>query len=190
MLTRYEDVKHAASDSGTFISSVKAVIPSDPRGIRRPPLNTDPPAHTPYRTALDRTLKAARLKRIAPILEQHAEWELDNALQAGRIDGRTSHLDISAGFSSSFAAWVEVVWLNLEDGFAPVLATTASKWVNAWRQQNATETSTQSARLYELARDLFANRRAVPRDPETDPASSLLRETGSDGNPLDDELLV
>ncbi|OOQ91400.1 cytochrome P450 [Penicillium brasilianum] len=197
LLTRYDDVKRAASDTDTFVSSVKAVIPSDPRGIRRPPLNTDPPAHTPYRTALDRTLKPARLKRLAPVLERHAQREFDALLEAYHVedgdDGdkpQASQIDISAQFGASFAAWVEVAWLNLEDEIAPVLASTAAKWVNAWRQQNAAETSTQSARLYDLARELFADRKKSKRDPELDPASSLLLEVGPDGRPLDDELLV
>ena len=197
LLTRYEDVKRAASDTDTFISSVKAVIPSDPRGIRRPPLNTDPPAHTPYRTALDRTLKPARLRRLAPILEQHAEREFDALLNTCLVsnDGithvlGTSNIDISAQFGASFAAWVEVSWLNLQDETAPILASTAAKWVDAWRQQNSSETSLQSGRLYELAKDLLADRKAAPQDPELDPASSLLREVGPDGQPLDDELLV
>ena len=43
LLTRYEDVKFAASRSDLFLSSVKAVVPSDPRGLRRPPLNFDAP---------------------------------------------------------------------------------------------------------------------------------------------------
>lgn len=197
LLTRYDDVKRAASDTDTFISSVKAVIPSDPRGIRRPPLNTDPPAHTPYRTALDRTLKPARLKRLAPILERHAQREFDALLKANNVDdqddgneSQTCQIDISAQFGASFAAWVEVAWLNLEDEIAPVLASTAAKWVNAWRQQNAAETSAHSARLYDLARELFANRKKSSRDPEMDPASSLLLEVGPDGRPLDDELLM
>lgn len=197
LLTRYDDVKRAASDTDTFISSVKAVIPSDPRGIRRPPLNTDPPAHTPYRTALDRTLKPARLKRLAPILEAHAQREFDTLLKAYHVDNgddgntsQTSQIDISAQFGASFAAWVEVAWLNLEDEIAPVLASTAAKWVNAWRQQNAAETSAQSARLYDLARQLFADRKMSSRDPESDPASSLLLEVAPDGKPLDDELLM
>ncbi|KAJ5432822.1 uncharacterized protein N7458_011978 [Penicillium daleae] len=197
LLTRYDDVKRAASDTDTFISSVKAVIPSDPRGIRRPPLNTDPPAHTPYRTALDRTLKPARLKRLAPILERHAQREFDALLKAKNVDdqddgneSQTCQIDISAQFGASFAAWVEVAWLNLEDEIAPVLASTAAKWVNAWRQQNAAETSAHSAQLYDLARELFANRKKSNRDPEMDPASSLLLEVGPDGRPLDDELLI
>ncbi|KAI9370216.1 cytochrome P450 [Aspergillus egyptiacus] len=173
LLTRYEDIKAAASDTATFISSVKAVIPSDPRGIRRPPLNTDPPAHTPYRTALDRTLRPKRLRRLEPILVEHAEREFARLVS-----------------SAIFAAWVETTWLNLEDDTAPMLAKTAAAWVNAWRRQDAEETSTQSGKLYGIARKLFADRRASPRDPEHDPASSLLQETDTSGQPLNDELLV
>jgi cytochrome P450 len=137
------------------------------------------------------------LKRLAPILERHAQREFDALLKANNVDdqddgneSQTCQIDISAQFGASFAAWVEVAWLNLEDEIAPVLASTAAKWVNAWRQQNAAETSAHSARLYDLARDLFANRKKSNRDPEMDPASSLLLEVGPDGRPLDDELLM
>jgi hypothetical protein len=37
LLSRYEDVKSVALDGTTYISSMKAVVPSDPRGLRRPP---------------------------------------------------------------------------------------------------------------------------------------------------------
>lgn len=183
LLTQYEDVKQAASDTETFISSVKAVIPSDPRGIRRPPLNTDPPAHTPYRTALDRTLRSKRLKRLDPILESHAEREFSKLVARGSGD-------ICGEFGAVYAAWVETTWLNLSDETAPALARTAAAWVDAWRLQNAQETTAQSTKLYDIARQLFADRRQSPLDPEQDPASSLLCETDSAGKPLDDELLV
>ncbi|KAL4744700.1 hypothetical protein BDW72DRAFT_212269 [Aspergillus terricola var. indicus] len=183
LLTRYEDIKNAASDTETFISSVKAVIPSDPRGIRRPPLNTDPPAHTPYRTALDRTLRPKRLKRLEAVLKDHAEREFAKLVTNGGGD-------ICGDFAAIFAAWVETTWLNLEDETAPMLADTAAAWVNAWRKQDAKETSEQSEKLYLIARKLFADRRAFPRDPEQDPASSLLQERDSNGQPLKDELLI
>lgn len=183
LLTRYEDVKNAASDTETFISSVKAVIPSDPRGIRRPPLNTDPPAHTPYRTALDRTLRPKRVKRLEPILTAHAEREFAKLVANGGGD-------ICGEFSAMFAAWVETTWLNLEDETAPLLAGTAAAWVNAWRRQDPKETSAQSEKLYGIARRLFADRRVNPRDPEQDPASSLLLERDGNGVKLDDELLM
>lgn len=75
-MTRYEDVKRSALDSSTYISSIIAIVLSDPRGIRRLPLNFDAPAHTPFRIALEGTLKPSRLKRIAVALEKHVEDEL------------------------------------------------------------------------------------------------------------------
>jgi hypothetical protein len=105
LLTRYDDVKAAAMDSETFISSVKAVVPSDPRGIRRPPLNFDAPAHTPFRTALERTVKPARLTRLRKPLEKAAREELAPLLARG-------YGDISAEFAANFVARMEAEWLN------------------------------------------------------------------------------
>lgn len=182
MLTRYEDIKSCASDTSTFISSVKAVIPSDPRGTRRPPLNTDPPVHTPYRTAIDRTLKATRLKRLESVLEGHARREWKTLVERGRGDA-------SADFGANFAAWVEVTWLNLADETAPLLARTAAAWVNAWREQNKEEVKFHSDRLYDMARALFRDRRENPRDVDHDPASSLLAEL-IDGAPIPEEKMM
>lgn len=184
LLTRYDDVKRTALDSDTYISSVKAVVPSDPRGIRRPPLNFDAPHHTPFRTALERTLKPGRLKRLAEPLRGHAERELAPLLAAGRGD-------ISAGFGARFVARVETEWLNLDpDTVAPRLAAAAAAWLNAWRLQDAETVTANSAKMYDIARALLADRRANPRDPEDDPASSLLLERDARGEPLCDEHLV
>lgn len=183
LMTRYEDVKRTASDSATYISSVKAVVPSDPRGIRRPPLNFDAPAHTPFRTALERTVKPARLKRLAEPLQRHAEEALAPLLERGRGD-------MSAEFGASYVARVEAEWLNLEPGVAPRLATAAAAWLNAWRMRDGDTVTANSAIMYEIARNLLADRRENPRDPELDPASSLLLERDPEGNPLSDEHLV
>ncbi|KAK4038526.1 hypothetical protein C8A01DRAFT_17401 [Parachaetomium inaequale] len=183
LMTRYEDIKAAALDSETFISSVRAVIPSDPRGLRRPPLNFDAPNHTPYRTALDRTLKPARIKRLADRLEQHAQALLSSLLQ--RQQG-----DICTEFAAQFAAWVETEWLNLTPDTAPRLASTASAWVNAWRQMDGEKTTFYSTQLYDIARAVLADRREHPRDPEVDPTSSLLLERSSNGEPLEEIHLV
>jgi cytochrome P450 len=182
MLTRYEDIKNCAADTAMFISSVKAVIPSDPRGTRRPPLNTDPPVHTPYRTAIDRTLKASRLQRLENALEAHAQREWKMLVDRGSGD-------VAAEFGANFAAWVEVTWLNLEDESAPILARTAAAWVNAWREQQKEEVKFHSEKLYDMARALFKDRRESLRDPEHDPASSLLSER-MDGEPIPESKLM
>jgi cytochrome P450 len=182
LMTRYDDVKAAALDSETFISSVRAVIPSDPRGLRRPPLNFDAPKHTPYRTALDRTLKPARVGRLTEQLERHAEVLLAPLLQ--KQSG-----DICVEFAAPFAAWVETEWLNLTPDMAPRLASTATAWVNAWREMDSERTTHFSTVLYDMARDLLTDRRKHPRDPDEDPASSLLLERDN-GQPLEEIHLV
>lgn len=181
-LTRYEDVKAAALDDQRFISSVRAVVPSDPRGLRRPPLNFDAPAHTPYRQALDRTLGRRRLERLRPRLREHARRELRPLLERG--DG-----DIAQEFGARFPAWVTTEWLNLDPELAPVLARDAARWVNAWRTQDRETVNTTSEAMYGIARDLVASRRARPLPIEEDPASSLLSER-VDGEPLEEEKVV
>jgi cytochrome P450 len=181
-LTRYDDVKAAALDDARYISSVRAVVPSDPRGLRRPPLNYDAPAHTPYRRALDRTLSRQRLERLQPRLREHARRELRPLLDRGEGD-------IAQEFGARFPAWVTTEWLNLDPELAPVLARTAARWVNAWRTQDRDTVNTTSEAMYGIARDLVASRRLRPLPVEEDPASSLLSER-VDGEPLEEEKVV
>jgi cytochrome P450 len=183
LLTRYDDVKAAAADSETFISSVKAVVPSDPRGIRRPPLNFDAPAHTPFRTALERTVKPARLERLKAPLRQHAEAKLAPLLARG-------HGDMCVEFAGNFVACMEAEWLNLEPDVAPKLAVTAATWLNAWRRQDAETVTANSKKMYDIAQALLEDRRVHPRHPEEDPASSLLLERDAAGQPLSGDHLV
>lgn len=183
LLTRYEDVKRAAMDSETYISSVKAVVPSDPRGIRRPPLNFDAPAHTPFRKAIERTMRPKRLARLRKPLQKHAEAELAPLLARGRGD-------VSAEFAARFVARLEVEWLNLESGVAPGLAVTAANWLNAWRMQDGETVTKESTKIYQIAQELLADRRINPRAPEEDPASSLLLERDAQGKPLSEEHLM
>ncbi|WP_138444305.1 cytochrome P450 [Sinomonas susongensis] len=181
-LTKYDDVKEAALFDSRFISSVRAVVPSDPRGLRRPPLNFDAPHHTPFRKALDATLSRARLARLEPTLRGHAVAELKPLFERGAGD-------IAQEFGAKFPAWVTTEWLNLDPELAPVLARTAARWVQAWRRQDRDVVNEMSQRMYEMARALVADRKAAPRPVEEDPASSLLAER-FEGNPLDEEQVV
>ena len=181
-LTRYDDVRDAASDSRTFVSSVRAVVPSDPRGLRRPPLNFDAPLHTPYRRALDHTLQRRRLTRLTEPLRAHARDALAPLLEAGSGD-------IVRGFGSLFPAWVTAEWLNLDPHEAPELAEIASEWVDGWRRQDAAIVNARSTEMYEMARALVDDRRTNPRPIEQDPASSLLAERHH-GEPLEPEHIV
>jgi cytochrome P450 len=181
-LTTYPEIKAAAMDDRTFISSVKAVVPSDPRGLRRPPLNFDAPDHTPFRKALDATLSRRRLERLEPRLRGHAAESLEPLLSRGGGD-------IAQEFGAIFPAWVTTEWLNLDAETAPVLAETAASWVRAWRSEDVEVVNGMSGKMYGIARALVADRRENPRPVDEDPASSLLAER-ADGLPLDEEQIV
>jgi cytochrome P450 len=62
--------------------------------------------------------------------------------------------------------------------------------VNAWREQDGENVTKNSNVLYDLARQLLNDRRTNPRDPEEDPASSLLLERDAAGEPLEEIHLV
>lgn len=181
-LTRYEDVKAAAANPGLFISSVRAVVPSDPRGTRRPPLNFDAPLHTPYRRAIDRTLGKRRLDQMAPRIREHAARELQPLLERGRGD-------IALEFGAVYPACVAGEWLNLESTTVRELGAVANDWVQAWRVRDIATVNRTSDWMYGLARSLLADRRQHPRSAREDPASSLL-EQRYEGEELDEEHMV
>lgn len=168
-LTRYDDIVGAVTNPDLFITSKINVIPNMSLGERRPPLGKDPPEHTPYRRALDRTLRATRVKQMEPALREHAACELDRIIAAGNGD-------MSSDFATIFPAWVAVEWLNLEPQHAFKLAEVARLYNVAWRTQNTEDVKRTSGELYDIARNLAEDRRANPRPVEYDPASALLAE--------------
>jgi len=168
-LTRYDDIVNAVTDAELFITSKINVIPNMSLGERRPPLGKDPPEHTPYRRALDRTLRATRVKQMEPALREHAARELDRLIAAGKGD-------MSSDFATIFPAWVAVEWLNLEAKHAYKLAEVARLYNVAWRTQNTADVKKTSGELYDIARELAEDRQANPRPVEFDPASALLAE--------------
>lgn len=158
-------------------------MPADPRGIRRPPLKFDGKDHTPYRTALDRTLKASRVNRLEPILRRDATIEMRKMVENGSGD-------LSAEFGAKFSALVEKEWMNLDDHTSDLLAANVNPFVQCWRTGNCDAVKKASDGFYVLARRVIEDRKANPRDPEEDPASSLLLERDSNAQPLDEEHLV
>jgi cytochrome P450 len=181
-LTRYDDIVAAVTDNDRFITSKINVIPNMSLGKRRPPLGKDPPEHTPFRRALDRTLRNSRVASLEPVLRDHAARELDRMISAGRGD-------ISSDFATIYPAWIEVEWLNLDPSHAPLLANVARLYNIAWRNENMDDVATTSAQLYDVAAEVVADRKLHPRPVETDPASALLAEVTPDG-PIPDDYVV
>src|SRR5688572_10373336 len=100
----YEDVRRAASDSRTFITSRQNVVPKVAFTGRRPPLHFDPPEHTPYRRALNPLLSDERVASLEPITRRYVQELLAPLLERG-------HGDICSEFSSLLPVQVFGVWM-------------------------------------------------------------------------------
>jgi cytochrome P450 len=181
-LTRYDDIVAAVTDNDRFITSKINVIPNMSLGKRRPPLGKDPPEHTPFRRALDRTLRGSRIASLEPVLRAHAARELDRMIAAGTGD-------MSSDFATIYPAWVAVEWLNLEPAHAPLLAEVARLYNVAWRTEDMSAVADTSKRLYDVATAVVEDRKRNPRPVESDPASALLAEQTDDG-PIPEEYVI
>ena len=110
--SRYDDVLAALDDPGNFITSVRNVIPSSSTTGRRPPLHLDPPDHTPYRRAIDRTLSHRRIAAIEPAVRRHTESLLAGLIARGEGDF-VEHV------GSPLPALVFGEWMGLDAGANP-----------------------------------------------------------------------
>jgi len=182
-LTRYEDVKRAASDASTFITSVQNVIPKVAFTGRRPPLHLDPPEHTPYRRALN------------PLLSREKTLALEPAVRRITVDLLTPLLargegDICGEFSSHLPVHVFGAWMNIRDRALETLHDAGRAFILSVHLNNEDQMKSTSLRLYEMARDLIAERRRNPMPVEDDPTSALLAARNGAGDPLPDEMIV
>jgi cytochrome P450 len=181
-LSRYEDVKRAASDFSAFTTSVQNVIPKVAFTGRRPPLHLDPPEHTPYRKALNPLLSLERSEGFAPKTRELARALL--APMAAKGGG-----DICVEFSSHFPVHVFGEWMRMPAEWLDTLHEAGRAFVLAVHMNHPELMKDTSLRLYEMARALIAIRKERPEDPDLDPVSALLTAR-HEGQPLPDELLV
>ena len=181
-LTRYEDVKRAASDTATFVTSVQNVIPKVAFTGRRPPLHLDPPEHTPYRRALNPLLSDEKSEALAPVTRKLARDLLAPMVANGGGD-------ICADFSSYLPVHVFGEWMRIPPEWLDTLHDAGRAFVLAVHSGRPDAMKDTSLRLYEMARGLIAIRHRKPENPSIDPTSALLAAR-QDGQPLPDEMIV
>lgn len=181
-LTRYEDVKRAASDSSTFITSVQNVVPKVAFTGRRPPLHLDPPEHTPYRKALNPLLSLERSEQFADKARELTRALLDPMVERGGGD-------ICVELSSYLPVHVFGEWMRMPSEWLETLHDAGRAFILAVHSNTPERMKETSLRLYDMARGLIAIRREHPQDPDLDPTSALLAAR-HEGEPLPDELLV
>lgn len=179
---KYDDVRNAASDSKTFITSVQNVVPKVAFTGRRPPLHLDPPEHTPYRAALNPLLSEAKVAPLEPMIRRFCGELLDPLIARGTGD-------ICGEFSSHLPIYVFAEWMKMPRELVDALRTIGRNYNVAVQANDVEITKATSLQLYEMARDLIALRKREPLDPEEDPTSALLAARYQ-GEPLPDEMIV
>ena len=181
-LTRYDDVRNAASDYRTYTTTVQNVIPKVAFTGRRPPLHLDPPEHTVYRKALNPLLFAENVERLEPSIRAIAQELLGPLVRRGAGD-------ICRDYSSALTIRVFAAWMNLDGPDASALSEIGRAYNIAVQSAQDAIVRDSSLELYRMARDLIQHRRAAPRDPGVDPISALLAARDH-GQPLNEELLI
>jgi len=181
-LTRYEDVKRAASDSSTFITSVQNVVPKVAYTGRRPPLHLDPPEHTPYRKALNPLLSAERAEVFAGRARELTRQLLNPMVAKGGGD-------ICVELSSYLPVHVFGEWMRMPEEWLDTLHDAGRAFILAVHSNVPEVMKETSLKLYDMARALIALRHEHPQDPALDPTSALIAAR-HEGQPLPDELLV
>ena len=181
-LTKYDDVAAAASDSATFITSKQNVVPKVATTGRRPPLHLDPPEHTPYRRAIAPLLTTRKVARLEPVVRRICGELLEPMIAKGAGD-------ICDEFSSRMPVLVFAHWMNLPIEQVERLGRWGKKFNVAVQSADMAATKDASDALYEMARQIVADRKASPLDASTDVTTALLAAR-DEGQPLPEELIV
>jgi cytochrome P450 len=186
-LTRHADVARAAADHTLFTTTVQNVVPKVASTGRRPPLHLDPPEQTPYRAALNRLLTAERVAPLEPMVRATVRAALAPLLARGEGD-------LCGEFGSRFPVEVFAHWMNLDPGLTARLMDAGPDFIRAVQAFDNAAMKDTSYVLYDMARELIAQRKAKPLPEDDDPVSALLavRVEGEDGSevPLPDEMIV
>ena len=181
-LAKYEDVRAAASDSKTFITSVQNVVPKVAFTGRRPPLHLDPPEHTPYRAALNPLLSEAKVAPLEPTIRRFCAELLEPLIARGSGD-------ICGEFSSYLPIYVFAEWMKMPRELMDELRQVGRNYNVAVQSNDMEVTKDASLQLYSMARELIALRKREPLDPAEDPTSALLAARYR-GEPLPEEMIV
>lgn len=182
-LTRYADVVAVSRDPATFTATVQTVIPASPRqGLPRLPLQRDPPDSERYRQGLNLFFKENRIRALEGPLRASA-----HRLAAGLL--ATKAPEFCTGFAGPFTLETLCRIVGLDSAEAEDLGRLAEAYVPAVQAGDLVTAGAISRRVDGFAEALVADRRARPRDPESDLVSGLIA-FDPPGGPYDDTELA
>ncbi len=181
-LLKYDDVVGVLKNPKQYITSVQNVVPKVAFTGRRPPLHLDPPEHTPYRTALNPFFTKKKMEEFKPVLHNVVVELLQPYIDAGGGD-------VCHEFTHKFPGHLFAEFFGLSTDLSMRIKETSCVYDKALQEANDELVKETSLQLYEIARDIIADRKAYPRDPKEDITSALLAKT-VDGEHLPDEMIL
>ena len=182
-LMEYDDVLAALQQSDTYITSVQNVVPKLAFTGRRPPLHLDPPAHTPYRRALNPLFRPERMLALEPVIRRHAVTLLQPLVDRGGGD-------ICEEFTSHLSIYVFASWMNMPEQMLSDLRAIGRAYNIAVQKFEDELVKETSLKLYDIAREVIRLRKLQPLDPLDDPASALLVARDDEGELLPEDMIL
>ncbi|RIK93669.1 MAG: cytochrome P450 [Proteobacteria bacterium] len=181
-LFKYDDIVSVLKDSKTFITSVQNVVPKVAFTGRRPPLHLDPPEHTPYRRALNPFFTNEKMAKLEPALRRITIDLLDPYIRAGGGD-------ICADYTHRLPGYAFAEFFHLTSDLSMKIKEVTTIYDKALQEANDDLVKETSLQLYEIARDIIAERKARPLDPKDDPTTALLA-VRHEGKPLPEDMIL
>lgn len=169
VLTRYEDVVKAATRPALFSSTEGIVVPRNPVSGRRAPMHFDPPEHTRYRRAMNAVFRDDRVTAMEPEVRRAAVRLLTPLL------GRAEVWEVVADFSSPYTCDVLARLLGLAEETSAALNEHTRRFERAQVEEDVDTAEAENQILYRMAREIVAERRRAPLDPDTDLITRMLR---------------
>ena len=179
LFTRYEDVAHAISTPASYTTAVQNVVPRVATTGRRPPLHLDPPDHTPYRRAISPLFGRRRMEIWEGAVRRMAAEIFAPLLARGAFDACRDY-----GYPLPAMVLAQFFGISAED--ADRVRRIGNDFTMALETMDLEMIQRNSLVLYETAARLIEERKAAPRDPETDPVSALLAAR-HEGEPLPED---
>jgi cytochrome P450 len=172
-------VVSASRDWETFTATRQTVIPASPRrGLPRPPLQLDPPAHGVYRRVLNRFFKEGRVASLDERLREIADRLIDE--MAAPV------AQIGAQYNEPYTVRALCALVGLDEAESAELGRLGRSYVDAIGRQASELAAELSAAVDDFAIRLVADRKVSPRDPVHDLATVLLNASAGD-KPFSDE---
>jgi cytochrome P450 len=179
VLTRYEDIREAFQTPEIFCNHSIVATDPDP-SYRFVPSHIDPPEHMKYRQVMNRWFSPNAVATFRPALERLAGDCVDELVGGGECEFTTTF-----GDRYPVGAFLTTMGLPLNDAdyFVSCVHRLAGSLSDASRKS---ETMSAWGDIANYWRDILADRRANPADPEVDFVTHLTRST-IDETPLSDE---